>query len=265
MTTTDGAEPEESTSTEIVAVEDEEPEPPFRALVLAGFDPRDVPDGAALVDGFDQVPTVIALATHHNDATRAADIVFPVAAVTEKAGSFIDWEGRRRPFPQVFRESLILSDSGVLAAIADEMLQDFGPADPIALRAEASTAVPATRPERPQEPAAGVRETAVGEAVLSTWRQLVDDGSMQAGEPYLAATARPPVVRIGPANAADLGISDGDPVTLTGDIGSVTLPALITDMPAGIVWAPANSGSNLVADLGVTCGDTVRVSVGRTS
>ena len=265
VTTTDGAEPEESTSTEIVAVEDEEPEPPFRALVLAGFDPRDVPDGAALVDGFDQVPTVIALATHHNDATRAADIVFPVAAVTEKAGSFIDWEGRRRPFPQVFRESLILSDSGVLAAIADEMLQDFGPADPIALRAEASTAVPATRPERPQEPAAGVRETAVGEAVLSTWRQLVDDGSMQAGEPYLAATARPPVVRIGPANAADLGISDGDPVTLTGDIGSVTLPALITDMPAGIVWAPANSGSNLVADLGVTCGDTVRVSVGRTS
>ena len=255
----------ESASTEVVPVEDEEPEPPFRALVLAGFDPRDVPDGAALVEGFAQVPTVIALATHHNDATRAADIVFPVAAVTEKAGSFIDWEGRRRPFPQVFRESLILSDAGVLAAIADEMLQDFGPADPIALRAEASTAQPATRPDRPSVAGAGARETSAGEAVLSTWRQLVDDGSMQAGEPYLAATARPAVVRIGPANAADLGISDGDPVTLTGTTGSVTLPALITDMPAGVVWAPGNSGANLVADLGVTSGDTVRVSVGRTS
>ncbi len=258
-------EGEESASTEIVVVEDEEPEPPFRALVLAGFDPRDVPDGAALVEGFADVPTVIALATHHNDATRAADIVFPVAAVTEKAGSFIDWEGRRRPFPQVFRESLILSDAGVLAAIVDEMLLDFGSADPIALRAEASTSQPATRPERPQVTAGGVRETAAGEAVLSTWRQLVDDGSMQAGEPYLAATARPAVIRIGPANAADLGISDGDPVTLTGTIGAVTLPALITDMPAGIVWAPANSGTNLVADLGVSSGDTVRVSVGRTS
>jgi NADH-quinone oxidoreductase subunit G len=257
---------EESSSSEIVpAAEDEEPEPPFRALVVAGFDPRDVPDGAALVDGFAQVPTVIALATHHNDATRAADIVFPVAAVTEKAGSFIDWEGRRRAFPQVFRESLILADAGVLAAIADEMLQDFGPADPIALRAEASTTRPATRPDRPQVLAGGTRETAAGEAVLSTWRQLVDDASMQAGEPYLAATGRPPVIRIGPANAADLGISDGDPVTLTGAIGAVTLPALITDMPAGIVWAPANSGTNLVADLGVTSGDTVRVSVGRAS
>ncbi len=256
---------EESSSSEIVPVDDEEPEPPFRALIVAGFDPRDVPDGAALVEGFATVPSVIALATHHNDATRAADIVFPVAAVTEKAGSFLDWEGRRRPFPQVFRESLILSDAGVLAAIADEMLQDFGPADPIALRAEASTAQPATRPDRPQVGAVGARETGVGEAVLATWRQLVDDGSMQAGEPYLAATARPAVIRIGPANAADLGISDGDPVTLTGTIGSVTLPALITDMPAGIVWAPTNSGANLVADLGVTSGDTVRVSVGRTS
>ena len=78
----------------------------------------DVPDGAALVAGFEQVPCVVALGTHHNDATRAADVVFPVAAVTEKAGSFTDWEGRRRPFPQVFRESLILTDASVLSAIA---------------------------------------------------------------------------------------------------------------------------------------------------
>ncbi|MEI2642554.1 MAG: NADH-quinone oxidoreductase subunit H [Candidatus Nanopelagicales bacterium] len=39
---------------------------------------------------------------------------------------------------------------------------------------------------------------------------------MQAGEPYLAATARPAVLRISPTNAADLGIADGDDVTLTG-------------------------------------------------
>jgi NADH-quinone oxidoreductase subunit G len=264
---------EEQSGTEMVAVEQsdadlvpvEAPEPPYRALLLAGFDPRDVPDGAALVAGFEQVPTVIVLATHHNDATRAADIVFPVAAVTEKAGSFVDWEGRSRPFPQVFRDSLILTDAAVLAAIADEMLLDFGPVDPAALRAEAQAAVPATRPAPPQVQPAGPRETAAGEAVLATWRQLIDDASMQAGEPYLAATARPAVIRISPANAADLGIADGDAVTLTGAIGSLTLPALVTDMPSGVVWVPANSGSSVVADLGVTGGDTVRVSVGRVS
>ena len=88
---------------------------------------------------------------------------------------------------------------------------------------------------------------------------------MQAGEPYLAATARPAVLRISPTNAADLGIADGDDVTLSGAIGTLTLPALLTDMPTGVVWVPANSGTNVLAELGVTSGDTVRVSVGRTS
>ncbi len=88
---------------------------------------------------------------------------------------------------------------------------------------------------------------------------------MQAGEPYMAATARPPVVRLSPANASDLGISDGDPVTVTGDVGSLTLPALVTDMPSGVVWLPTNSGTNVVSALGVASGDTVRVSVGRVS
>ena len=238
---------------------DEEPEPPYRALLVAGFDPMDVPDGAALVAGFEQVPCVVALGTHHNDATRAADVVFPVAAVTEKAGSFTDWEGRRRPFPQVFRESLILTDASVLSAISDEMLLE--PHDePIALGAMAQS-----RPAAPRLSPAEPARLAPGEAVLVTWHQLLDDGSMQAGEPYMAATARPPVVRVSPANASDLGISDGDPVTVTGDIGSLTLPALVTDMPSGIVWVPMNSGTNVVSALGVASGDTVRVSVGRVS
>ncbi|MEI2622329.1 MAG: NADH-quinone oxidoreductase subunit G [Candidatus Nanopelagicales bacterium] len=238
---------------------DEEPEPPYRALLVAGFDPMDVPDGAALVAGFEQVPCVVALGTHHNDATRAADVVFPVAAVTEKAGSYTDWEGRRRPFPQVFRESLILTDASVLSAISDEMLLE--PQDePIALGAMAQS-----RPAAPRLSPAEPARLAPGEAVLATWHQLLDDGSMQAGEPYMAATARPPVVRVSPANASDLGISDGDPVTVTGDIGSLTLPALVTDMPSGIVWVPMNSGTNVVSALGVASGDTVRVSVGRVS
>jgi NADH-quinone oxidoreductase subunit G len=206
---------------------------------------------------------VVALATHHNAATRAADVVFPVATVTEKAGSFTNWEGRRRSFPKVLRESLMLADAAVLAAIADEMLVDFD-ADPQTLRAEIDSS------QRP-EPAPLSRVEAqpaplgVGEAVLATWRQLIDDGAMQAGEPYLSATARPAVVRVSPSNAADLGIADGDPVTVTGEIGSVTLPALVTDMPSGVVWIPMNSGTNVVSALGVASGDTVRVSVGRVS
>jgi NADH-quinone oxidoreductase subunit G len=257
----------EATGAELVVEEsaetvEEEPEPPYKALVLAGFDPADVPDGAALVAGFAQVPTVIALATHHNAATLAADVVFPVAAVTEKSGSFIDWEGRRRTFPQVFRESLILSDARVLAAIVDEMLEDFGPVDRASLRTEVLALEPGPV-QAPQTAPQSLAPLGVGEAILATWHQLIDDGVMQAGEPYMAATARPPVVRLSPSNASDLGIRDGDDVTITGRYAAMTLPALITDMPSGVVWVPANSGTNVLAELGVTSGDTVRVSVGR--
>ncbi len=261
--------PEAPQSADVVAAApqapEEEPEPPYRALLLAGFDPRDVPGGAALVEGFGQVPAVIALATHHNDATRAAHIVFPVAAVTEKSGSFVNWEGRRRAFPAVHRESLIMTDAAVLAAIADEMLVDFGPVDTAAWPAQPDAPPRAIDAGAPPAQTTASDRLAAGEAVLSTWRQLIDDASMQAGEPYLAATARPAVVRVSPSNAADLGIADGDHVTITGASGSVTLPALITDMPSGVVWLPANSGTNVVADLGVVDGDTVRVSVGRAS
>ncbi len=242
----------------------EEPEPAYRALIVAGFDPADVPDGQALVAGFEKVPCVIALATHHNAATQAADIVLPVAAVTEKAGSYVNWEGRRRAFPQVFRESLIMTDAAVLAAITDEMLLDFGVSDALGLRAEVETLpVPeAQAPTVSPEPTAAL---ATGEAILATWRQLIDDGSMQSGEPYMAATGRPAVIRLSPTNASDLGVADGDHVSISTDEGSLTLPVLITDMPSGIVWAPANSGVNVLADLHASAGDTVRVSVGRAS
>jgi NADH-quinone oxidoreductase subunit G len=248
-------EPVEAVGTDLEpAAGTEEPEPPYRALVLAGFDPADVPGGADLVAGFARVPLVVVLATHHNAATRAADVVLPVAAVTEKSGTFVDWEGRRRPFPQVFGQSLIMSDARVLSAIADEMLEDFDADAPVELvRSEVPDAAGAQR--RPGE----------GEAVLATWRQLVDDGSMQAGEPYLAATARPAVVRMCPADAAALGVRDGDPVTLAGPAGAASLPVQATDMPAGVVWMPMNSGVDVVSALGAVHGDTVRVSAGRSS
>ena len=40
-------------------------------------------------------------------------------------------------------------------------------------------------------------------------------------------------------------------MTVTGDRGSVTLPAVVADLPDGVVWVPANStGRGLLADAG---------------
>ena len=49
---------------------------------------------------------------------------------------------------------------------------------------------------------------------LASWHQLLDGGRMQAGEPYLAGTARPVVARMSAATAAEAGVADGDKVTV---------------------------------------------------
>jgi NADH-quinone oxidoreductase subunit G len=100
--------------------------------------------------------------------------------------------------------------------------------------------------------------------VLAGWRLLLDEGRLQDGEPHLAGTARPTVVRLSAATAAEIGAADGDLVTVSTDRGSVTLPLAITEMTDGTVWLPLNSpGSRVNAQLGATPGAIV--SIGRAS
>jgi NADH-quinone oxidoreductase subunit G len=100
-----------------------------------------------------------------------------------------------------------------------------------------------------------------GEAVLATWRQLLDAGTLQRDEPELAGTARQPVVRINAGAAQALGVVDGDRLTVSGATGSVSLPVRITAMPDQVVWLPMRSpGSEIRADLGSGPGGVVRLS-----
>ncbi|MEY3734787.1 MAG: hypothetical protein RL347_2146, partial [Actinomycetota bacterium] len=68
------------------------------ALLVAGLEIGDHLWAADLRRAIDDVPFVVALAAHHNEVTEVADVVFPVAVVAEKAGSFTDWEGRTKAF-----------------------------------------------------------------------------------------------------------------------------------------------------------------------
>jgi NADH-quinone oxidoreductase subunit G len=82
---------------------------------------------------------------------------------------------------------------------------------------------------------------------------MLDNGSMQDGDDNLRATARMPIVRVSATVYDALGPS----ITVTGDRGSVTLPAVIADIADDVVWLPANStGRGLLADVGLP-GSTV--------
>jgi NADH-quinone oxidoreductase subunit G len=86
---------------------------------------------------------------------------------------------------------------------------------------------------------------------------------LQDGEPYLAGTAHPIVVRLSADSATEIGAAEGDAVTVSTSKGSITLPLAVTDMPDRVVWLPLNSpGSAVHRDLGVAVGDIVRIAAG---
>ncbi len=232
-------------------------------LVLAGVDHTDLPDPAGFLAQVEAAQFVVALETRATEVTRRADVVFPVAALTEKSGTFLNWEGRARPFAQVMPTATTITDARVLGLLASALAVPFGGIEVADLRRELvglgrwqgpREALPAR--SAPRKP----RVTA-GKAILASWRQLLDLGKSQQGEPALAGTARPALVRLSAVTAAGIGAGEGDLVAVSGPRGDVTLPLAITEMADGVVWVPGNSaGSQITLTLGAEPGQLVGIS-----
>ncbi|NEA27044.1 molybdopterin dinucleotide binding domain-containing protein, partial [Actinomadura bangladeshensis] len=234
------------------------------ALLVGGVDPDDLPDPEAMLRALDATPFVVSLEQRPSAVTDRADVVFPVAAVAEKSGTFVDWEGRGRPFDTVLKSAGTMPDLRVLAALADEMDVHLGLPGPEAARRELAE-LGAYRGERPEAPNTAQElppHPEQGEALLATWRLLLDRGRLQDGEPFLAGTAKPAVARLSPATAAEIGATDA--VTVSAARGEVTLPLEITaDLPDRVVWLPTNSaGCALHRDLGAAAGGVVKIASG---
>jgi NADH-quinone oxidoreductase subunit G len=181
-------------------------------------------------------------------------VVFPVAAVSEKAGTFVNWEGRPGTFRAALSVPAVRTDLQVLASLADEMDVHLGLPDDAAARRElqalGTADAPAAASPAAQRGSPGARSPGAGQALLATWRNLLDGGRMQDGEPNLAGTARAAVARLSAATAAEAGTAAGGKVVVATEHGSVTLPVEITPMPDRVVWLPGNSaGGGIRRDL----------------
>ncbi|MDN5758052.1 MAG: hypothetical protein L0H59_05900, partial [Tomitella sp.] len=266
-------------------------------LLVGGVELDDIPAARRAREAIEACGFVVSIEQRRSAVTDAADVVLPVASVEGKSGTFLDWEGRGRVFDAALPEPGTLPDLRILHMLAGRMGVDLGLPDVASARAEMarlgtagtedgraqvghtqeelrarrgdgsaeprmpapSAAQPSAGPSGPS----GSSEPSAGEAVLASWRMLLDDGRMQDGRPNLAATARSPVVRLAVGTAAEAGAQDGEPVTVSTDAGSVTLPLAITEMPERTVWVPMNSpGSALYPALGVTPGHVVTVRAG---
>lgn len=229
------------------------------ALLVGGVEVDDLPDPGAAVAALAATPFVVSLELRHSTVTEHADVVFPVAPVAEKAGAFVNWEGRYRPFGAALPPAAT-ADMRVLAALADELGVDLRLTDAATVRADIERlgSWRGTRAGAPAVPPAGAPHPGPGEAVLAGWRMLLDDGRLQDGEPHLAGTARPAVARLSAATASEIGCDEGDPVRISTDRGELMLPVEVTEMPDRVVWVPLNSAGSVHRALGAV-GDIVRI------
>jgi NADH-quinone oxidoreductase subunit G len=277
------------------------------ALVVAGVDPEDLPDPELAVTALSTVDFVVSLELRASEVTRRAHVVLPVAAAAERAGSYLNWEGRRREFGTVLPDTGALPDCRVLDTLAVEMDVDLFTQTPAAAAGDlarlgvgpiSTNGAPQNRPQAAPHPPGGgpvaslsaqvagtkgiteswgqpnglgttgaaaeaIRgngSSGSGRVLLATWRRLLDNGRSQDDEPQLAATARAVTAKLAPATAAKLGVRFGEPVLVSTDRGSVTLPVEEADLPENVVWLPENSPRCAVRrDLGVGHGAVVTV------
>ncbi|RSS97666.1 NADH-quinone oxidoreductase subunit G [Streptomyces sp. WAC05292] len=236
------------------------------ALLVAGVEVADLPDPERARTALREAFTV-SLELRPGEVTDHADVVLPVAAVAEKTGTFVNWEGRVRPFeaalkPDQMTRPLAPADSRVLHMLADAADRPLGLPDVHAVRREIDRLGrwagerPAAQPGSP----AALPRPAAGEAVLAGHRLLLDLGRLQEGDDALAGTRHEASARLSAATAAETGVKDGDLLAVTGPSGTVALPLRITEMPDRVVWLPLNStGSGVRADTGALPGTLVRI------
>ncbi len=231
------------------------------AVVVGGVDAHDLLNSSNVIAALKK-SFVVSLEIATSSVTDVADVVLPVAAVTEKSGSFLNWEGRSRAFDAAVAESLNRSDVRILSALADVMGESImlGTVSATAREIAQLGKWDGARVDFASVAAGTAPGTSGEQAILTSWRRLLDMGTMQRGEDNLAGTRRQTVAVISEKRASAIGVSTGDQVRISNSNGAITLPVLVEDIHDDAVWIPRNSfGSQALNSLNAVHGELVSV------
>ncbi len=229
------------------------------SVLVGGVDPFDISADAKLSLS---KKFVVSLEIRESDITDIAQVVLPVAAVVEKSGSFMDWQGKPREFEAAV-ESLNRSDLRILSMLADEMGKSINLPSVSAARKEIAALGNWEGAKNQMKSTAASGEIKVGsdEAVITSWRNLLDKGSLQEGEDNLAGTARATTAVISQKRADALSVKSGELIRVSNTYGAITLPCAIADIDDAKIWLPRNStNAQLIKVLGTVGNSVVKVS-----
>ncbi len=232
-------------------------------LLVGGIDPADLIGAAEVLNALTRA-FVVSLELRESAVTDVADVILPVAAHQEKAGTFVNWEGRVRSFETALATNA-MSDHRVVDLLAAEMGEFLGVRTVSATRADMRALGPWTggRAAAPTVEATEVPSPHAGQVVLATWHHLLDSGRMQDGEPFLAGTAPKVQAMLSTKTAASHGLAEGDTVRVSTGAGAMTVPVIVRDMADDVIWLPTNSaGSTVRSTLDVDAGTAVSLAKG---
>ena len=158
---------------------------------------------------------MISLETRASLVTERANVVFPVSLIHERAGRFVNWEGRHRAFDVVISQPNGMSDLRVLAALADGLGADLGFRTAAQARAElvelGAWDGDARAPDYPARLASRGEPAGDGavEVVLATWRMALDRQPGDGRRAQPAGDRTGAGRRVSPATAAEAGLATG--------------------------------------------------------
>ncbi len=181
-----------------------------------------------------------------------ADVVLPAAGRQERSGSSTNWEGRQQRFHRgVDGHDLVQEDWEIIVQLASLLGHDLGLDDLDSVRAEVARLGRREQPHPMPDVAPAAPPSPDEDKLTAVVRpMLLDHGTMLTGATDLNATARVPVAVLGPATAAERGITDGDMVEVAAGDASLRLTAAVRGdvLPATVVL-PANSTDTPAWDL----------------
>ncbi len=245
-------------------------QPPVDVLYLVGQDPVGAwPGSLRGAEAVERAGFVVVHDAFMTQTARLADVVLPVAILSERTGSMVGADGQRRAF-----RPLLPPPSGVPqdGQIFREIGRRLGVALPegASLKAQvdaacrAAAVVPVLRrliPEAP--PVIGPRWTGL---LLDASPQLFRSGSVTDRSAVLQELAPSAVLRISPRDAATNGVQAGDMVRLTAGGREALLRARVdATVRDGTVVAPWRARWDSVAALMIPDDQPIAAEIRRSS